>query len=1101
MVYPSGSGFAVVVSGTSWGTTIATPTGAVVGAGQANTYSTGLQSFASATMSLPSSASYSPTTAGLFGYDSTNNRAVLGNGTNTSDLTWITAAPTTLDLAEFSGTLGALTDTGILTANVVTQTSNGAANQIAVYSTTNKVLVPTTTLPTAAEPAHTADVTNTAGSLAMKVVAINNTTFTGTANDLVAFGSTGIIPLDSGVLYTNLTTQTSNGAANQVCTYTGANKTCVPGSVTNAMLSNSSITINGTSNQITSSTATPALGGTTTLALASPLTFPGKWTAAASTTSAASANIPTGSAPTSPTSGDLWNLSGILQFYDGTNKNSLTSIQAAVTSGHCPQFSGTAGLMVDSGSVCPSISGLAATQVVVASSSAAITSYAGFTSDSSGNVTANSVTIASANPGISYFGQGTSAWGTGTTSVGLTAPTSVTSYNLVFPSAASTGTNASSGNFYMKFATTQNQTGCTASTTELCGYMESNIDLTADVGATILPAANGGTGNGFVAFTGPTTSTKTFTLPNASATILTNNAQVTVGQGGTGVNTLTQHAILLGEAVANVSSVGPCASGVPLVGAGSSADPTCTTIAFTEITGGTSTSTAVFNLSPSATVGGSTANFSIIGPASETNTGAVLNVDTTSGGTTSVQPSFRAGIIGVAQLQVCEQAGPQGEVVFGSVVACPCIYTTTFAKTVFQSATAAHTLSRFWQSSASYTGDFLQANTATAAGTGFNLLTMYTGVTGADTYHTGGTLQFSIAGNGAITSAAAPGASGSALTLSGAPYAAGSATTNFPLLYLQGGSAPTTLSTAGTELGINTPSGFTGNLFDAHVNGAGSIFSVNYQGNLTMAGTLTVSSLTGGPFCLHETSGVVSAAAADCGSVAGGGTGNTSATAYAPLFGGTSSTGAFQSGTAGTAGQVLVSGGASAKGSYVDFPDVKFIPAANCNNTTAGTGWSIGASGLVTCRAGTNNLGGYITITDTSSSFAQFLLEIPDDWDTGTDPYIRFLLSAASDTTSGHTIIPQIKVSCPTAGNGTVSDDATFSAAQSSGTITLGGSAVANGFYNSSNVQIGSTQMTGCIAGGMMIVQVGRATDTATGNINFYGATVTFPRLIVVQAN
>src|SRR5208337_2745207 len=56
---------------------------------------------------------------------------------------------------------------------------------------------------------------------------------------------TGTIILDSGLLYTNLTTQTSNGAANQVCTYTGANKICVPGSVTNAMLSNSSLTING----------------------------------------------------------------------------------------------------------------------------------------------------------------------------------------------------------------------------------------------------------------------------------------------------------------------------------------------------------------------------------------------------------------------------------------------------------------------------------------------------------------------------------------------------------------------------------------------------------------------------------------------------------------------------------------------------------------------------------------------------------------------------------------------------------------------------------------------------------------------------------------
>src|SRR6185312_9231173 len=63
--------------------------------------------------------------------------------------------------------------------------------------------------------------------------------------------------------------------------------------------------------------------------------------------------------------------------------------------------------------------------------------------------------------------------------------------------------------------------------------------------------------------------------------------------------------------------------------------------------------------------------------------------------------------------------------------------------------------------------------------------------------------------------------------------------------------------------------------------------------------------------------------------------------------------------------------------SVIDFPERYFIPAANCNNTTAGAGWSIGSGGTVTCRAGTNNLGGFIAITDTSSTFAQFSVTIP----------------------------------------------------------------------------------------------------------------------------
>jgi hypothetical protein len=47
------------------------------------------------------------------------------------------------------------------------------------------------------------------------------------------------------------------------------------------------------------------------------------------------------------------------------------------------------------------------------------------------------------------------------------------------------------------------------------------------------------TGSDFVVFSGPATSNKTFTLPNASSTILTSNAAVTVPQGGTGLASLT----------------------------------------------------------------------------------------------------------------------------------------------------------------------------------------------------------------------------------------------------------------------------------------------------------------------------------------------------------------------------------------------------------------------------------------------------------------------------------------------------------------------------------------------------------------------------------
>lgn len=54
--------------------------------------------------------------------------------------------------------------------------------------------------------------------------------------------------------------------------------------------------------------------------------------------------------------------------------------------------------------------------------------------------------------------------------------------------------------------------------------------------------------------------------------------------------------------------------------------------------------------------------------------------------------------------------------------------------------------------------------------------------------------------------------------------------------------------------------------------------------------------------------------------VANGGTGDTSLTAYAPLFGGTTSTGAVQSGTVGTTGQVLTSNGAGALPTFQSQP-------------------------------------------------------------------------------------------------------------------------------------------------------------------------------------
>lgn len=78
------------------------------------------------------------------------------------------------------------------------------------------------------------------------------------------------------------------------------------------------------------------------------------------------------------------------------------------------------------------------------------------------------------------------------------------------------------------------------------------VSLTAGVTG-ILTATNGGTGNAFFLVSGPTTTTRTYTFPNASATVLTDNATVTVPQGGTGVTTIAANKLIKGNTTSPVA--------------------------------------------------------------------------------------------------------------------------------------------------------------------------------------------------------------------------------------------------------------------------------------------------------------------------------------------------------------------------------------------------------------------------------------------------------------------------------------------------------------------------------------------------------------------
>lgn len=119
----------------------------------------------------------------------------------------------------------------------------------------------------------------------------------------------------------------------------------------------------------------------------------------------------------------------------------------------------------------------------------------------------------------------------------------------------------------------QNTTGSAATLTTARSIYGNTFNGSADVTG-IIGAAFGGTGNGFTAFTGPAATTKTFTLPNASATILTDNAAVTVAQGGTGRATATTAYGLIAAgttATGAQQTIAPGTSGHFLVSAGASA--------------------------------------------------------------------------------------------------------------------------------------------------------------------------------------------------------------------------------------------------------------------------------------------------------------------------------------------------------------------------------------------------------------------------------------------------------------------------------------------------------------------------------------------------
>lgn len=175
----------------------------------------------------------------------------------------------------------------------------------------------------------------------------------------------------------------------------------------------------------------------------------------------------------------------------------------------------------------------------------------------------------------------------------------------------------------------------------------------------------------------------------------------------------------------------------------------------------------------------------------------------------------------------------------------------------------------------------------------------------------------------------------------------------------------------------------------------------------------------------------------------------------------------------------------------VDFADVTQVPAANCVNSVPGAAWDTTLTAA--CTGGTNNKGGILPFVD--SSTAQFGLQLPGDWDSTQQPYVKIVFDSGSNTSG--TVIFTVAVACSKA-DGSVTSDPAFNTADALATSTM---AAASRDWSSTVQMTQVTSGNNCIPGGEMRVKVTRSTDTAASAVNVHRAVITVPRLQAVQAN
>lgn len=193
--------------------------------------------------------------------------------------------------------------------------------------------------------------------------------------------------------------------------------------------------------------------------------------------------------------------------------------------------------------------------------------------------------------------------------------------------------------------------------------------------------------------------------------------------------------------------------------------------------------------------------------------------------------------------------------------------------------------------------------------------------------------------------------------------------------------------------------------------------------------------------------------------------------------------------SAGAANQMWQSGGANKAATANDFPETHRFIAANQSGGTAGNGFSLGTC-VATARTGTNVIAGVLACGTSQTAYVQD--EIPLDWNSGSNPFVRLLVTQGANATSGQTITFQIQGACGT------TDDTAFATAQTLSTSTT--VTTANTQF-AQTVQLNATTMSGCAAGNIINLKILAGTAPAGGSPNVQMLDVTWPRRPVFQAN